>query len=44
MVFLGHLLVYAVQYVVLIAVSCVGGIYVGKMLREHKDAKKSSQS
>lgn len=37
--FLGHLLTYAVQYVAIIAVSCVGGIWVGKKLRDSKDAK-----
>ena len=38
--FLEWLLTYALQYVITIAVSCVGGIYVGKLLRDRKDAKK----
>ena len=38
--FFKWLLTYALQYVLTIAVSCVGGIYVGKLLRDRKDAKK----
>lgn len=40
MMFLGHLLTYALQYVLIIAVGCVGGVFVGKKLRDRKDAKK----
>lgn len=43
MMFLGHLLVYALQYVVIIAISCVGGIFVGKKLRDKKDAKRKAE-
>jgi hypothetical protein len=43
MMFLGHLLTAAVQYVLTIAVSCIGGIYVGKLLRDKKDAKKAAE-
>lgn len=43
MIFLGHLLTAALQYVVAIAVSCVGGIYVGKMLRDRKTAKQQGK-
>ncbi len=43
MMFLGHLLMYALKYVFIIAVSCVGGIFVGKKLRERKDAQKKGE-
>lgn len=39
MTFLGHLLTASLQYIITIAVSCVGGIYVGKVLRDKKTAK-----
>ncbi len=39
MMFLGHLLTASLQYIITIAVSCVGGIYVGKVLRDKKTAK-----
>lgn len=43
MMFLGHLLTTALQYIITIAVSCVGGIYVGKMLRDKKTAKQKTE-
>lgn len=43
MMFLGHLLTTALQYIVTIAVSCVGGIYVGKILRDKKTAKQKTK-
>lgn len=39
MYFLANLLWSAFQYIVTIAVSCVGGIYVGKKLRDRKTEK-----